>query len=115
MEPLLICRDSHLLLVDAILYIYSGFILLAIVRCGIDGFLYSEEVSASILCHHKVIIDDMVSKLRNDLDDFRQEKVDDLSCSCAVSMRVIYQSFRMFRDCAFREPHVVFPGSLITE
>ena len=51
----------------------------------------------------------MVSKLRNDLHDLRQEKIHDLACSSNVCVGIINQSFRMFRYSTFREPHVVFP------
>ena len=66
-ELFLVGRYGDFLFVDTFPDAYARFVLLAVVWCGVDSFLDSEEITASVLCHHKVIFCHMAGQFRDDL------------------------------------------------
>ena len=115
MEPLLVGRDGDLLLVDSVLDVDGRLVLLAVVWSCVDRFLHSKEITASVLCHNKVIINDMSRQFRNYLHDLRKEKIDDLACTCSICVCIVLKTFRMLGICSLRKPHVVFPCRLVSK
>ena len=115
MQTLLVCGDGHLLLIDSILDVNGSLILLAVVRSGIYRLLDSEKVSASILCHHEIVVNDMRGKFRDHFDYLRKKKIHDLSGAGYICMSIIYLSVRMLRVCTLLHPHVVFARRLVAK
>ena len=108
MQTLLVCRDGHLLLIDSVLDVDGGLILLAVVRSGIHRLLDSEEVSASVLCHHEIVVNDMGCKFRDHFNDLRKKKIHDLTSSGHICMSIVDLTVRVLRVCTLLHPHVVF-------
>ena len=108
MQSLLIGRNGHLFIIDAVLYENRGLILLAVVRSCIDSFLHCKEISASVLCHDEIIIHNVLSQFRYDLDYLRKKKVHDLACTGDICMGIIHLAVRMLRVGSLLDPHVIF-------
>ena len=107
MKLLLVGRNGQFLPVDALLYINDSLRLLAVVRGGIHGLLHREEVTASVLCHDKVIFHHMVRQGRNRLHNGRQQEFHQFPGSCRIGVGIVHKTVRMPRIHSLRNPHVI--------
>ena len=66
MKFFLVCRDCKFFFIDSFAYEYACFVLFAIIRSGIYGFLYGKKVSASVFGHYEIIICHVTGQFWND-------------------------------------------------
>ena len=98
-------RYHEFLMVDARTHQNGGAMVLPMVGHGIDGLLHAEEVAASVLCHHQVVVADVRSQGGHDFGNGVYGQPGHGACALYIEMGVVFTSLGHGGYGVGRYPH----------